>query len=139
MHEIKKSSSGNVVAMTLSGKLTHGDYVEIVPFLAKLIKEYGMIRVLIELNNFDGWAGAATLDDIVFVFRYSAHIERMAFLVDVQQDRVALLLDRPFGRALGENVKYFHDRYRDEAWRWICDGARSALTDMPPNTRSSQS
>jgi hypothetical protein len=126
MHEIKKWSSGNVVAMALSGKLTHADYAEIVPFLSKLIKKYRVIRILIELNNFEGWAGVATLDDIVFVFRYSTHIERMAFLVDAQQDRLALLLDRPFGRALGENVKYFHNKYREDAWRWVCDGAKDA-------------
>ncbi|MDR1595999.1 MAG: STAS/SEC14 domain-containing protein [Puniceicoccales bacterium] len=124
MHEIKKLSSGNVVAMTLSGKLTHGDYADIVPFLAKLIKKYNKIRILIELDNFEGWAGTATLDDIVFVFRYSAHIERMAFLVHVQQDKLAILVDRPFGRALGGNVKYFHEKFRSDAWRWICDGAR---------------
>lgn len=123
MHEIKKLSSGNVVAMTLSGKLTHEDYVEIVPFLAKIIKKYKKIRILIELNNFEGWAGIATLDDIVFVFRYSAYIERMAFLIHAQQNKLALLLERPFGRAFGSNVKYFHEQYEKEAWEWVCDGA----------------
>jgi hypothetical protein len=123
MHEIKKSSSGNVVAMELSGKLTHDDYAEIVPFLARLIGKYGSIRILMELRDFEGWAGAATLDDIVFVFRYSAHIERMAFLVHVRQNKLALLMDRPFGRALGGNVKYFHEKYRDDAWQWVCEGA----------------
>jgi hypothetical protein len=136
MHEIKKLSSGNVVSMTLSGKLTHGDYADIVPFLAKLIKKYKKIRILIELNNFEGWAGAATLDDIVFVFRYSASIERMAFLVNVQQDKLAVLVDRPFGRALGGNVKYFHEKFRDEAWRWICDGAKDVSDDSSGGDQS---
>jgi hypothetical protein len=130
MHKINKLSIGNVVAMELSGKLTHGDYVEIVPFLAALIKKYKLIRILINLRNFAGWAGVATLDDIVFVFRYSANIERMAFLVQVQQDKLALLLDRPFGRALGENVKYFHEKYRNEAWEWLCDGAIDVQADQ---------
>ena len=119
MHKIQKSSVGNVVTMVLSGKLTHEDYVEIVPFLSKLIKQYSSIRLLIELNNFEGWAGIATLDDIVFVFRYSAYIEKIAFVVHAQQDKLALLLDRPFGRAFGDNVKYFHEKYKDEAWEWI--------------------
>lgn len=108
----------------LSGKLTHGNYSEIVSFLAKLIKKYGTIRMLIEFDRFEGWADTATLDDIVFVFKYSAHIERMAFLVHAQQNKLALLLNRPFGRALGSNVKYFHEKYRDDAWRWVCDGAK---------------
>jgi hypothetical protein len=132
MHEIKKLSSGNVVAMELSGKLTHEDYAEIVPFLARLIKKYRSIRILIELRDFEGWAGVATLDDIVFVFRYSAHIERMAFLVHVQQNKLALLMDRPFGRALGGNVKYFHEKYRNDAWKWVCEGAQDvADVDFP--------
>ena len=119
MHEIKKHSDGNIVSMVLSGKLTHDDYVEIVPFLSKLIKEYSSIKLLIELDNFEGWAGIATLDDIVFVFRYSTHIKKIAFVVHAQQDKLALLLDRPFGRALGDNVKYFHEKYRDDAWEWV--------------------
>ncbi|MDR1401501.1 MAG: STAS/SEC14 domain-containing protein [Puniceicoccales bacterium] len=134
MHEIKKLSSGNVIAMTLSGKLTHNDYAEIVPYLAKLIKRYKKIRILIELDNFEGWAGAATLDDIVFVFRYSAYVERMAFLVHAQQNKLAVLVDRPFGKAFGSNVKYFHEKYRSDAWQWICDGAKDVKdTAFPTN------
>lgn len=123
MHHIRKLSSGNVILMTLSGKLTHADYVEIVPFLAKFIKKYKKIRLLIELDNFEGWAASATLDDIVFIFRYGFHIERIAFLVHAKQDQLVILLDRPFGRALGENVKYFHYSFREDAWTWIIDGA----------------
>lgn len=132
MHEIKKLSSGNVVAMTLSGKLTHDDYADIVPFLAKIIKKYKKIRILIELINFEGWAGIATLDDIVFVFRYSAYIERMAFLVHAQQNKLALLLERPFGRAFGGNVKYFHEQYKQDAWNWVCDGAYDVVSTNFP-------
>ncbi|MDR1528617.1 MAG: STAS/SEC14 domain-containing protein [Puniceicoccales bacterium] len=137
MHEIKKFSSGNVVVMTLSGKLTHGDYANIVPFLAKLIKKYDLIRILIELDNFEGWEVSATLDDIVFVFRYSAHIERMAFLVHAKQNNLALLLDRPFGRAFGDNVKYFHKKYREDAWQWICDGAKDVQNSTFPQDTNS--
>ncbi|MDR3144079.1 MAG: STAS/SEC14 domain-containing protein [Puniceicoccales bacterium] len=136
MREIKKLSSGNVAAMTLSGKLTHSDYADIVAFLAKLIKKYKCIRVLIEFDSFEGWAGTASLDDIVFVFRYSAHIERMAFLVHAQQDKLALLLDRPFGRALGSNVKYFHEKYRDDAWKWVCDGAKDIMDLNFPSVKN---
>lgn len=123
MHHIRKLSSGNVIVMTLSGKLTHADYSEIVPFLAKFIKKYKKIRLLIELDNFEGWAASATLDDIVFIFRYGSNIERIAFLVHAKQDQLVLLLDRPFGRALGENVKYFHHSFQEEAWEWITNGA----------------
>jgi hypothetical protein len=130
MHKIQEMSSGNVVAMELFGKLTHEDYASIVTFLAQVIKKYKLIRILIELQNFEGWSGIATLDDIVFVFRYSTHIERMAFLVHAQQDKLALLVDLPFGRALGGNVKYFHEKYREDAWKWVCDGAK----DIKPHS-----
>lgn len=119
--------------MRLSGKLTHEDYSYIVPFLAQLIRQYKMIRVLIELDNFEGWAGVATLDDIVFVFRYSANIERMAFVVQAQQNKLSLLIDRPFGRALGSNVKYFHEKYKEEAWKWVCEGAKEVTTSHFPD------
>ena len=123
MHKIRKLSSGNIVVMKLSGKLTHADYSEIVPFLAKLIKKYKKIRLLVELDNFEGWAADATLDDLVFIFRYGFNIERIAFLVHAQQQKLVVLLDRPFGRALGENAKYFHHSYKDDAWEWVKQGA----------------
>jgi hypothetical protein len=132
MHNIRKLSSGNVIVMTLSGKLTHADYGEIVPFLAKFIKKYKKIRLLIELDNFEGWAASATLDDIVFVFRYGFHIERIAFLVHAKQDQLAVLLDRPFGRALGKNIKYFHHSFCEDAWAWICDGAIAVVDKIFP-------
>lgn len=132
MHHIRKLSSGNVIVMTLSGKLTHADYSEIVPFLAKFIKKYKKIRLLIELDNFEGWAASATLDDIVFIFRYGFHIERIAFLVHAKQDQLVVLLDRPFGRALGENVKYFHYKFREDAWLWITDGALAVVDKIFP-------
>jgi hypothetical protein len=123
MHNIRKLSSGNVIVMTLSGKLTHADYAEIVPFVAKLIKKYKKVRLVIELDNFEGWTAGATFDDIIFIFRYGFHVERIAFLVHAAQDKLAILLDRPFGRALSENVKYFRHKFCEEAWAWVCDGA----------------
>jgi hypothetical protein len=132
MHNIRKLSSGNVIVMTLSGKLTHEDYGEIVPFLAKFIKKYKKIRLLIELDNFQGWEIRATLDEIIFLFRYGFHVERIAFLIHATQDQLAVLLDRPFGRALGENIKYFRHRFCEEAWEWICDGAVAVVDKKFP-------
>lgn len=132
MHKIRKLSSGNIVVMKLSGKLTHTDYSEIVPFLAKAIKKYKKIRLLVELDNFEGWAADATLDDIVFIFRYGFNIERVAFLVQAQQQKLVVLLDRPFGRALGENAKYFHYTYKDDAWEWVKQGAIDVVDENFP-------
>lgn len=132
MHHIRKLSSGNVIVMTLSGKLTRSDYAEIVPFLAKFIKKYKKIRLLVELDNFEGWAANTTLDDIVFIFRYGFHIEKIAFLVHGKQDQLVVLLDRPFGRALGKNVKYFHYTSRGDAWEWITNGATAVVDQTFP-------
>ncbi len=132
MHSIRKLSSGNVIIITLSGKLTRVDYAEIVPFLAKFIKKYKKIRLLIELDNFEGWAANATLNDIIFVFRYGFHIERIAFLAHAEQDQLVVLLDRPFGRSMGKNIKYFHYAFQEDAWKWITDGAIAVVDKTFP-------
>jgi hypothetical protein len=132
MYNIRKLSSGNVIVMTLSGKLTRADYAEIVPFVAGLIRKYKKVRLLIELDNFEGWTMGATFDDIIFIFRYGFHVERIAFLVHAAQDKLAVLLDRPFGRALSKNVKYFRHKFCEDAWAWICDGAVGVVDEVFP-------
>jgi len=90
-------------------------------------------QILIELDHFRGSAASAIFDEIFFVFRLGFHVERIAFSVHATQDQLVVLLDRPFGRALGKNVKYFRHKFCEEAWAWICDGAIAVVDKTFPH------
>ena len=74
MYKIKQRSRKNIIGLKLSGKLTRASYGEIVPILEKKIEEYGKIRLLIELDHWEGWGPYAALKDIAFVFKNSFKI-----------------------------------------------------------------
>lgn len=129
MHRFKSRSTKNVIGIKLSGRLTRQEYQEIVPILEETIAKYGKIRLLIELDHWEGWGPYAALNDIVFVFKNSLKIERVAFLVKSKDDTNAVLIDRPFSPWFRDNTRYFSFKEKIEAWRWVGEGVEGF--DLP--------
>ena len=82
MIEILDQSTGNVLAMRLSGKLLHRDYQQFVPMLEQLIEEHGSVRCFIEMTDFRGVELRALWDEIKFDVRHARQIERCAVVGD---------------------------------------------------------
>ncbi|OIO60542.1 MAG: hypothetical protein CO175_05980 [Verrucomicrobia bacterium CG_4_9_14_3_um_filter_43_20] len=129
MHRIKKRSAANIIGITLTGKLSHSEYRELVPYLEERIHKFGKIRLLIELDNWDGWDTHATFDDFIFGVKNSFKIERTAFVVKTDLDKQAILLDKPFSPWFGKNFRYFSSKERKLAWAWIQEGIEHTLPE----------
>lgn len=133
MYKIKKRSRKNVIGLKISGKLTATVYGEIVLQLENLIKRYGKIRLLIELDHWEGWEPFASLKEMAFLFRNSFKLERVAIVVDSKSDLRAVLIDRPFSPWFRSHTKYFSKEEKDEAWKWIEEGVAfegEGVTDL---------
>lgn len=122
MHRFKSRSTKNVIGIQLSGRLTRQEYRQIVPILEEKIATYGKIRLLVELDHWEGWGPYAALNDIVFVFKNSMKLERVAFVVHSKDDTNAVLIDRPFSPWSRENTRYFSFKEKNTAWRWVGEG-----------------
>lgn len=122
MYKIKSRSRKNIIGITFSGKLSASAYRELTPLLEKKIKEFGKIRLLIELDHWDGWEPFASFRDIAFVFKNSFKIDRVAFVCDSKSDRSAVLVDQPFHPWFRTNTRYFSGKEEDVAWNWIEEG-----------------
>ena len=72
--------SGNVICFQATGKLTHGDYEQVlVPRLEQIIKDHGKARCLLAMGEeFHGWEPAALWDDAEFGMKHRTDFEKLA-------------------------------------------------------------
>jgi len=122
MHKFKSRSAKNVIGLKLSGTLSSAEYHEIVPYLEEKIKEYGKIRLLIELDHWEGWGAYAAFNDMFFVLKNSFKIERVAFLLKSEADKRAVLLAKPFSPWARDTTRYFGPEESEAAWDWVGEG-----------------
>lgn len=126
MHKFKSRSAKNVIGLRLSGTLSRAEYQEIVPYLEEKIKEYGKIRLFIELDHWKGWGAYAVFNDIFFIVKHSFQIERVAFLLKSEGDKRSVLLARPFTPWSRDNTRYFGPEEGEAAWKWVGQGVLGA-------------
>lgn len=110
-------SSGNVLGIKASGKLTHADYQQLVPRLEELIQEHGKIRVLFELEDCRGWEVGAAWDDLKFGLKHAGDVERCAVVGEKKWQEWMTKLSRPFFHA-----RYFDKAEFEKAWQWLLGG-----------------
>ncbi len=78
MIDYSKAYNGNFVRLDVSGKLTHADYEDLLPRLEQDIEAQGPLRMLIVLDDFEGWTAGALVDDVKFDIRHGRDLERVA-------------------------------------------------------------
>ena len=108
----------DVIAVRVSGKLTHEEYQTFLPQLETQIHRYGKISVLIELDEFVGWELAAMSDDFKFARKHSKDIEKFAFVGNKAWQRWITMMAKPFVEG---QVKYFPKDDMHKAWDWVRD------------------
>jgi SpoIIAA-like len=82
MIEILPESSGNLLAIKGTDKLTANDYETVfIPALTRLIAEYKKIKVLFYLGeHFHGWELGAAWDDAKFGMSHSKDFAKVALV-----------------------------------------------------------
>lgn len=131
MYKFLERSTGNVIGIKLSGKLTHAEYKKLVPLIEDCIHRFGRIRLLLEFHEFEGWGMHAALDDIMFAYRNHGAVERLALVLDTQADEWALLVDQPFGRMVAGKERVFKASKMEEAWQWV-EKAKTTVLAVDP-------
>jgi len=115
-------SAGNVLGVKAIGKLTHADYQQLVPTLKELIKEHGRVRVLVELEDCQGWDDLdAAWDDLKLWFRHSGDVERCAVVGETKWQGRVVQLSWPFF-----TKQYFDKAELERAWDWVLEGSEAS-------------
>ena len=116
MIEVKKQQHGNILDMTVTGRLTKDDYENFVPEVERLIQEHGKVRVLFDMHGFHGWTPGALWEDLKFDARHFRDIERLAFVGERKWEAGMASFCKPFTSAA---IKYFDRGQADEARQWV--------------------
>jgi hypothetical protein len=108
-----------VVSVKVGGKLSSEDYQILVPQLEARIKEQGNIRLLWEMENFEGWTPEALWHDARFDLKHNADVMRVAMVGEARWQDWLTQLMKPFAKG---DVRYFSPFEREIAWRWVSEG-----------------
>lgn len=114
--QIVEKAAGKVLEVAVTGKLSREDYLEFVPVVEEQIKNHGKIRILVILNDFDGWSVGATWEDIKFDAKHFNDIEKLALVGDKAWEKGMAVFCRPFTTA---DVRYFDLDNLQKAREWI--------------------
>jgi hypothetical protein len=114
--KLNEKNEGKVLEVQVTGKLHHDDYQDFVPAFDRLVKLHGKIRVLFEMVDFHGWAGAALLDDIKFDVKHFNHIHRLAMVGDRKWEKALSVFCEVFTNA---QIQYFDRSEIDWARKWL--------------------
>ena len=116
MFEKLEGSSGKVVGIRATGKLTNEDYKGFIPVLEEAIEQCGSVCMLWELVDFTGWELGAMWEDMKFATKHCSQVERLAMVGDKKWEEWMAKLSAPF---MEGEVKYFDKSQLDEAWAWV--------------------
>lgn len=109
-------SSGKLLHVRVTGKLTKESYEQLVPLVDQLIKEHGRLRILFEMHDFHGWNVRAMWEDIKFDASHWKDIERLAIVGESKWEEGMATFCKPFTSA---KIQYFDHTKLDEAKTWV--------------------
>jgi len=113
---IQEETGGQVLEVTLSGKLTRADYDRFVPEVERLLRDHDKVRLLVIMEDFHGWTAGALWDDIKFDAKHFRDIGRLAFVGDRRWEQGMATFCKPFTSA---KIRYFDRDAIDGARRWL--------------------
>src|SRR5438270_6469725 len=95
----------NLFEVELSGKISKEDYQRFVPLAEKLIRERGKLRLLVRMQDFDGWTLGSLWEDFKFDAKHFRDIERIAFVGDEAWEKGMSKLCKAFTTAA---IRFFN-------------------------------
>ena len=116
MFEVLPQSEGKIVGIRATGTLTDADYADLMPKLEERIVEHRRIRLLVDLEGFEGWDLLAAWDDFTFGMTHWHQFEKMAIVGDRTWEETAA---KAMDLLMRSEVRFFEIQNRDAAWDWI--------------------
>ena len=121
MIERLPESHGPVLGFRFIGEITDEDYREdFLPALRRTIKNFGLIRLFIDISDLQSEDMGAMDDDVREDSRL-LYVEREAIIGDRDWERRLNYVDH-FFIFPNTDVRFFGFGHQDEAWNWVSEG-----------------
>lgn len=112
-------SNGNVAGFLIRGQLTDEDYRdELIPPLEEAIAAHQKIRILLQVENFEGWTAHGAWDDFINWPKFRA-VERMAMVIDENWHEFMTWLFKAMATITHIDMRFFKEEQLAEAWDWL--------------------
>jgi hypothetical protein len=108
--------SSNTIMLTVRGRLTEAELSEAQRAGTKAIASMDRVRIVVVVEDFEGWQKGADWDDMSFQMENDSKIERMALVGDRKWKELVLAF---VGNGLREfPIEYFAPGQMAEARAW---------------------
>jgi SpoIIAA-like len=108
---------GDLVTCKVSGKLTSAELRAVQQSAAPIIQSRGKVRLLVLVEDFQGWERSSEWADFSFQQENDAHIERMALVGEEKWEELA---EAFVGKGLRDfPIEYFGPGEASRALRWL--------------------
>lgn len=75
------NTKGNLIALTVDGKISYEDIASLQPIADKLIAQHGKIRLLANASKFEGWDSIGAMEKHMnFVKDHQEYVEKVAVI-----------------------------------------------------------
>ena len=112
---IQELHNGQLLHISITGKLSTADYDTFVPAMERSIAKHGKISLVVELLQFEGWSVGALWKDIKFDWNHARDFHRLAMIGDKKWESAMATFCKPFTTA---EVRYFNSSERQNAVAW---------------------
>ncbi len=116
MFKVLDITKGDLIAIKVDGKLKKSDYDKITPLIEKTVKDFGKIKLYIQLDNVDGIEPKAFREDVKTYLKHFNHMKKIAVVGKNLWEKMWSGLAGPF---VSGEVKYFDFTEIETAQEWI--------------------
>ena len=118
MLKILPQSTNKILAIKISGTLTHEDYESFIPLLDAKIHEGEHIYMLVDITEFESMTAHAVLDDFFASVKYWPNFEAVAVVGNKAWEKILTRIGNFLSPA---DAKYFEAHEMPQAWAWLED------------------
>jgi hypothetical protein len=118
MFKLLNLTKDNLIAIKIDGKVRKEDYQMITPLINGRVKDYGKIRMYIEIESIEGIEPAALKEDLKTYLRHFNHMEKIAVVGKSKWQKLWSKLASPF---VSGEMNYYSKEEITDAVRWILE------------------
>ncbi len=111
--KVLERSTGNVVAIEISGKLESRELQQLEPKVEAIIEEYDEVNILVILREFRGYHLVNLWEDMKLGTRYIDKVNRVAIAGHESWEKMVTSILQPLG------IRYFDISRVEDAWQWV--------------------
>ena len=114
---IKEFNRNNWVK--LIGKLTVNDFQELQALARLSLEQFGRVRILVELEDFQGWSKETGWENSFFLEENGEGISKLAFVGDEKwKDEIFMFTGKPMRHTA---IEFFPQDQIDQAQAWLSE------------------